>query len=179
MLNRSTTSTSEHAGQPGWIMPIGTIQHDTGCPSCVEPPMKKCFKCGVSKPLSEFYRHPAMSDGHLGKCKECAKRDVAKHRLANLRKVHKYDCERAKRPERQAQVRVCARKRQRLHPEKTRAYDMVRRAIRLGRLVRKPCEVCGAAKVEAHHDDYLKPLDVRWLCFKHHREAHGQIVTAF
>ena len=44
--------------------------------------------------------------------------------------------------------------------------------IRMGRLVRKPCEVCGELKVEAHHDDYHKPFEVRWLCGKHHREHH-------
>lgn len=48
-----------------------------------------------------------------------------------------------------------------------------------GRLVRKPCEACGSEKSQAHHDDYSKPLDVRWFCFKHHREiGHGQTVTA-
>lgn len=38
-------------------------------------------------------------------------------------------------------------------------------------LERQPCEICGA-KAEAHHEDYNKPLEVRWLCFKHHREWH-------
>ena len=40
---------------------------------------------------------------------------------------------------------------------------------------RKPCEVCGDTISEAHHDDYDKPLDVRWLCFRHHRSHHRAI----
>lgn len=46
------------------------------------------------------------------------------------------------------------------------------RAIRDGVLIRKPCEVCGAKKVDAHHDDYERPLSVRWLCRRHHNQHH-------
>ena len=63
------------------------------------------------------------------------------------------------------------RKWRRANPEKKRAHDAVDRAIRRGELVRGPCEVCGQ-RAEAHHDDYSKPLQVRWLCRGHHKAAH-------
>ena len=44
-------------------------------------------------------------------------------------------------------------------------------AISTGRLVKQPCEVCGS-KAWAHHDDYTKPLEVRWLCPVHQKEFH-------
>jgi hypothetical protein len=42
--------------------------------------------------------------------------------------------------------------------------------------MRQPCEVCGSP-AEAHHDDYDKPLDVRWLCFEHHRAHHAALLN--
>src|ERR1700760_3015968 len=38
--------------------------------------MKICFKCLLTKSIDEFYKHPAMSDGHLNKCKSCTKEDT-------------------------------------------------------------------------------------------------------
>lgn len=57
-------------------------------------------------------------------------------------------------------------------PKDDRVHAIVSKAIFRGRLIQRPCEVCGAEKADAHHDDYNKPLDVRWLCPTHHREWH-------
>lgn len=46
------------------------------------------------------------------------------------------------------------------------------KALCRGDLVLQPCEACGARKVEMHHDDYTKPLVVRWLCRDHHLRHH-------
>jgi ribosomal protein S27AE len=58
--------------------------------------------------------------------------------------------------------------------EHHRARRKVRTAIASGRLAREACEVCGESKVHAHHDDYSKPLEVRWLCPAHHYEHHAK-----
>ena len=62
------------------------------------------------------------------------------------------------------------------YPEKYRAHLLVQYALRAGEMSRQPCEVCGIEKTEAHHDNYNRPLDVRWLCHKHHMKIHTQVV---
>lgn len=136
------------------------------------PKTKTCFKCKAEKPITEFYVHPQMGDGRLNKCKECTRRDVAANYRANIEHYVEYERQRFKRPKRKAQIKKYHRERR--APEKRIANQAASNAIRDGRLIRKPCEVCGAEKVEAHHDDYNKPLEVRWLCRKHHLEHHGK-----
>ena len=53
--------------------------------------MKKCFKCGAEKPLTEFYKHPKMADGRVNKCKECNKKDVRENRAAKVDYYRGYD----------------------------------------------------------------------------------------
>lgn len=52
------------------------------------------------------------------------------------------------------------------------AYLEVKRAMRAGTLVRQPCEICGSQATKAHHEDYGKPLEVRWLCERCHTLRH-------
>lgn len=137
---------------------------------------KTCFKCRVTKPITEFYAHPQMWDGRLNKCKECTKRDVSENYRANIHHYVEYERKRFKKTERKEAARRYLRERR--PTEKRIANQKASYAIRSGALIRKPCEVCGAIKTEAHHDDYSKPLDVRWLCRKHHLEHHGKVQRA-
>lgn len=57
---------------------------------------------------------------------------------------------------------------------KQQAWQKVAVSVRAGTLAPQPCEACGAAKAQAHHDDYQKPLDVRWLCQPCHRAHHAE-----
>jgi hypothetical protein len=136
--------------------------------------VKRCFKCGKRQALGEFYRHPQMADGLLGKCKTCTRRDVREHRAANVERARAYDCERARTPKRRALRQRVNMKARGAHPEKYLAHKAVFRAVAAGKLVRLPCEVCGRADSHAHHPDYARRLVVRWLCPVHHAEAHRE-----
>ena len=119
----------------------------------------KCSRCHEVSPITEFMRRSAGNLGRSSHCKVCDARRNAAIRA---------------RPE--VRARHAAQQRQRLldPAERTRsnARRATRRAIETGRLVRQPCEVCGAAKTEAHHDDYTRLFDVQWLCRLHHAQHH-------
>jgi ribosomal protein S27AE len=140
-----------------------------------EPDMirsKKCFKCSAVKPLSEFYKHAEMADGHLNKCKECAKNDVHQHREKNLEKIRAYDRDRSKNKDRIAAAYEITKAWRQADSRRTAAHSAVARAIKSGKLTRNLCEQCGNQKSVGHHDDYDKPLEVRWLCQSCHVRLH-------
>ena len=139
--------------------------------------MKKCFKCGVGKPLQEFYKHKRMADGHLGKCIECTKRDVSENYRKRRDKYAEYERSRWERPERRAAAARYQRKSRALRPERAAAYRAVRNAVVSGRLQNPSSCVlcCKIGRVEAHHEDYGKPLDVVWLCRACHLAEHGKV----
>jgi hypothetical protein len=58
--------------------------------------------------------------------------------------------------------------------KKALARHLVHLHVSRGKLAKRPCEVCGNPKSEAHHHkgyDREHATDVRWLCKKHHDEA--------
>lgn len=148
--------------------------------------MKKCFKCGKEQPLTEFYKHSQMADGHLNKCKTCTKADVSTNYRENITHYKEYEQKRMRLSHRKEASKRYAKenphiikkghdKYRKKWPLKSVAHYLTSNAIRDNRLNREPCVVCGDTKVEAHHDDYYKPLEVTWLCKKHHLERHGKV----
>lgn len=115
-------------------------------------------------PLDAFYKHPAMADGHLNKCKECQKSDMRQYRRDSDR-PREIDRLRGSR----ATTRKAIKKWQAANRVALVAHAAVARAIKRGELKRQPCAVCGAVeRIHAHHEDYARPLDVVWLCALHH-----------
>ena len=160
--------------------------------------MKKCFKCGVAKELTEFYKHPNMPDGTVNKCKECNKKDVRDNRFDKKEYYDHYDRNRPNFDERikKQSERVTElyhsdpefRERQLSYknnylsknPHKRKASQTVNNALRDGRL-EKPncCEHCGTSekKIQGHHWSYLEEnwLDVIWLCTTCHGLEHRRL----
>ena len=131
---------------------------------------KTCTKCGITKKLEDFYKSPDKIFKRENECKECKKRYQAKRHLIT------YD------PIKQRQISIIKIKsgkaeesRKRLakkYPEKFKARRRFIYAVKTGKIIRQSCERCGEKNAQGHHPDYSKPLEVMWLCRKHHMELH-------
>ena len=140
---------------------------------------KRCFKCGETKPLSAFYKHSRMADGHVNKCKECNKKDVRENLQKNFEHYQEYEKERAakKLAHRIEYKKKWSKEREEDFPDKRKAVTKVRHAIKSGKLVAYcNCEVCGSSKsIQAHHSSYAENmwLVVTWLCSRCHARLHA------
>lgn len=115
--------------------------------------VKMCTKCKRIKPLSDFNKHYSPNSGIRSECKHC-------------------------------QYAMQAIRKKRLHgpsmrrPEQTKAHNAMVMAKKEGILiVPNNCSMCGngGLRIEGHHEDYSKPLDVIWVCCKCHTAIHRKI----
>jgi len=163
--------------------------------------MKTCTKCQQDLPETSFHkkgnklrsackdcineqnraRHALTKDSKNAKAREYYKENKPKFaesqkkyrrseagKIANKRGQEKF----AKSAHGKAAIKKSQKKYAELNKQKRKCHWAVKSALKSGKLVKNPCETCGAKKSEAHHLDYTKPLKVVWLCNKHHKELH-------
>ena len=147
--------------------------------------MKTCSVCGLGKNKSEFYKR-------YSKCKLCFYEVVKKYRASEAgKKTRKKEAINSrisgKKKERQQRYDATEKgienkkryeNKRYFSPEgklRVAAKNAVRYALRIGKIVKLPCFVCGDTSVEAHHPSYAKDmrLSVVWLCSVHHNQIHN------
>lgn len=144
---------------------------------------KFCHKCQASKPVSMFSACRRNKDGLQAYCKGCRLEMQREYRATQPEKY--LDAARRRDPEknRQACREWSSKNREKIYeirrryPERDKARRSYRYAIETGVLVRPDtCEMCGekpkVGKIQGHHEDYSKPLEVKWLCVRCHGFVH-------
>ena len=136
--------------------------------------MKRCSKCGVEKPLDQFYRQRGRKDGRTSHCKICRNAYKAMYRASDKGKAveDRYFASDNWKAANVRHVQDYARR----HPEKYQANYIVGNAVRDGKLPHvstQPCATCGDPAEHYHHQDYERPLEVTPLCVPCHKGVHA------
>lgn len=128
---------------------------------------KVCFKCGRELPISEFYKHSRMGDGHLNKCKDCTKNDARKDYLRKSADESWMEKERARGREKFHRLgykgkfksvrEICPRNGGITRMLRSRGYN--------------------TSGKEAHHWNYNLPYSVFLLSRRAHRRIHHALVV--
>ena len=143
---------------------------------------KKCSECGKRFELPK-YKKRLCTD-----CQTIYVREWRRRRKAEGRPVHEWKPTREQRRvydrrwlnkpgnRRKKIERLNDRKKtDPIERKKTQVRNHVSHEIEMGRLKRKPCQVCGNEASQAHHEDYTKPLSITWLCREHHADRHAEM----
>lgn len=158
---------------------------------------KKCTKCAETKSIALFYKQKKGLLGRTAECKDCRKKRTQKWTDENREKKNftarknyipgkraKYnEIWRKENPEyfkqyykQNKKIRLeCNKRFWKNHPERYKQFCIYQNARNKGILINpNQCQLCGTKemKIQAHHFDYSKPLQVTWICLECHKEIH-------
>jgi len=138
--------------------------------------LKTCLMCGEDKDITEFSPSKNNKDGVVSYCRPCK---AIRGRIYSRSERGKFTHKRFRGTEkRKAWKLEHERKWRASHPEQVYARNAVQSAMEKGELIRPSyCTECGKeCKPQAHHESYLLPLVVIWLCAPCHRNRHNQFI---
>ena len=135
--------------------------------------MKTCNTCQQEKPLEDFPPSKQNKDGRITKCRVCTRKSANERRKKNLLKRRIQNLNWSKKPSSKLTLKKSKTRWRINNKHKIEAHRIVWKMLQSGRLFRLPCCMCGEEKnTVAHHDDYEKPLEVKWLCHLCHIKIH-------
>jgi len=143
----------------------------------------KCKVCGATEKSAEFYK------GVNTRCKECHKEAVRINRRENVDRYRAYDAKRFKEDPRviarhkryqktdagKASLQASRQKWVDDNSEKRAAHVILGNRVRDSKVIKPDhCSRCGKSgcRIDGHHHDYARPLDVVWLCRQCHVNEH-------
>jgi len=138
----------------------------------------KCPVCMEILPESYFYKSKRTWNGITNECKKCHSEVSLRTRdKVNARKLSREHMRRARinNPDK-FRVREKLAARNKPKNAKTEARNILNQAIKSGKIIKPTnCSECGKIKrITAHHHDYSKPLEVKWLCYECHGKEHWE-----
>jgi len=150
---------------------------------------KVCTNCKVEKSVRYFYKKKGGRFGYHSECKECLKSKEHLHRLRypELKKIRDQIYQEKLKEKFSGlnlphhHVRISERsimgfERYAEKKMQSLAGNLLNYAIRI-KLISRPdkCSMCNLeAKIEGHHNDYSKPLQVAWVCQDCHIKFHSK-----
>ena len=136
---------------------------------------KKCSQCGKKRLalIESFNSNKKSKDGLSSWCRKCKREKDKIYSREYRQKNPEWKKEDNKRNKNL--IKKLVEEYREKYPEREIAKYKLRQAIKKGKVKKKLCEICGERNVHGHHQDYLKPLEVIWLCAKHHKYLHNNI----
>ncbi len=133
----------------------------------------ECSKCHEYFPVELFFKDNRNKRiGITSKCKRChTETNIKTRNIDNARRINREYMRRARKtnPEK-FRIRERINSQKRVKDIKIKARSILNNAVLSGKVVKPTnCSQCGKMrKLTAHHNDYNKPLEVRWLCYECH-----------